>query len=389
MRKNTPIENGARHSYIRRVPTGNEARRYRYVYDPGRAVRTFSQPQIGEKIRIAHGTQPGHYEVIKFAKDDVVEVIHDETGHRMMIATSRLHDLLSDTYAARAEVGTLDALMAKHLREDRLPRAKWRVFDAIVDASGIDDTEFADADRAYLRWRRGQGPKPKRRAGSGQLDSFEGDLRRGRHFTSLREAFDDATKGAQTWRDVMPALLKLREVPGFEHARFPDEVLGRHTAQDLELHDFESVSTPAVLNIEHYGSTIAPGASADDEAFAVFDAWVPTSRKDREARRAAAAADVKEVEEIEEIEDAWGGVPFPNPFDPQTWIRYRQRIDEHRTAAQNARIRARYDLEALDEARAHDAEARRLEAELAAWRAGPGADDPPRGYVPYWKRPRR
>jgi len=378
MRRQQPIENGAQHLYIRRVPTGRSPRRYRYVYDPARAVRTFSQPQVGEKIRIMHGTQPGHYEVVRFAKDSVVEVAHDETGHRMMIATKRLHDLLSDAYAARAEVGTLDALMARHLREDRLPRGKWQVFDAIVSASKIEDTEFANADRAYLRWRRGQGPKPKRRAGSGELDAFEGDLARGRHFTSLREAFDDATKGAQTWRDVMPALRKLRSVPGFEHARFPDEVLGRHTTQDLELHDFESATAPPHVDVEVYGSTIAPGATPEDEAFAVLDAWMPEGEEDD---------GVAAAEEVEE-EDPWGGVFLPNPFDPQTWIRYRQRIDEHRTAAQDARIRARYDLEALDEARAHDAEARRLEAELAAWRAGPGADDPPKGYVPYWKRPK-
>jgi hypothetical protein len=264
-------ENGADHLYIRRVPTGREPRRYRYVYDPQRAVRTFSQPQIGEKVRIAHGRRAGHYEVVRQAGDDVVEVQHDETGHRMMISAARLHDLLSDAYAERPQSahGSLDDLMARHLREDRLPRAKWRVFDAIVDASGIDDTEFANADRAYLRWRRGQGPKPKRRAGRGELDAFEGDKKG--HFTSLREAFDDATKGAQTWRDITPALHKLRTVPGFQHARLPDQVLGRHTDQDLELRDFENAEVPYV-DVEAYGVTVQPDATDDDVSFAIFDA---------------------------------------------------------------------------------------------------------------------
>jgi hypothetical protein len=75
-------------------------------------------------------------------------------------------------------------------------------------------------------------------------------------------------------------------------------------------------------------------------------------------------------------------MPRRNPFDPMVWLDYRRRIAAHEMAAAECRRAARYDLEALDDARWHAAEAGRLERELAEWRAGPGADEPPR-------RPRR
>ena len=53
-----------------------------------------------------------------------------------------------------------------------------------------------------------------------------------------------------------------------------------------------------------------------------------------------------------------------------------ERIARHLEAAEHARVLARYDLEALADVRAHEAEAARLERELAEWRAGPGASEP-------------
>jgi hypothetical protein len=66
-----------------------------------------------------------------------------------------------------------------------------------------------------------------------------------------------------------------------------------------------------------------------------------------------------------------------NPYSSEIWLQYRVKIAEHQLAAQHARDLARYDLEALADARWHEAEADRLEAELAALRAEAAAAPPP------------
>lgn len=54
--------------------------------------------------------------------------------------------------------------------------------------------------------------------------------------------------------------------------------------------------------------------------------------------------------------------------DYMPFYHFRALIAERESLAEDARIRARYDVEALEEAREHEAEIERLEGELRAWR---------------------
>lgn len=95
--------------------------------------------------------------------------------------------------------------------------------------------------------------------------------------------------------------------------------------------------------------------------------------------------------EDENYEDEDAGGFFGNPFDPVVWLKYRGAIAAQRAAAEDCRRRARYDVEEAYAARWHDAEADRLEHELAEWRAGPGANEPEPEpeFVPWWKKPKK
>lgn len=114
--------------------------------------------------------------------------------------------------------------------EDRLPRSRAATLAAIFDASGIDDHDCARADAAYAAWKRNgkRGKKPKTSFG-GILDAMDPD---GNAPGSLLEAFEIATKGAKTWADIAPVLDMLRDVPGLERARLPDDVMLRHALMD-------------------------------------------------------------------------------------------------------------------------------------------------------------
>ena len=153
------------------------------------------------------------------------------------------------------------SLEESHHKADLLPKSRKAVLDMIKAASGIDDHDLAKSDVAYADWKdKGRkGPKPKRNVGKGgELDSFSQDLKRGRHFSSLLEAFEVATKGAQTWRDITPVIDSLREVPGFANAHLPEDALLRHAIQDQEREDFGDTSIDIGDTSFHFGAARTP-----------------------------------------------------------------------------------------------------------------------------------
>lgn len=116
----------------------------------------------------------------------------------------------------------------------RTPRTT--ILNSIIEESGIEDHDFAAADRAYLEWKKRRlGPKPKAWAG-GELDSFRTD---GTRFSSLVEAFEHAAKGLKNWAEIDEYVMPLlREVPGFEKARIPEDetlkiLLAEQTAKEM------------------------------------------------------------------------------------------------------------------------------------------------------------
>jgi len=259
-------ENKADQSFIRRTPSRDGSkRRYRYTYDVDLATRVNVKAKLKEKLRIPHAGVPGHYAVVERLGPHVVGVIHDETGHAMAISDVALRELARDVYRPAPDTRPAEDVRHRHEREDALPRSRDDAYRAILDASNIDDHDFARADAAYRRWKAGKGkrgrPRPPQWEG-GELDAFEADLRRGKHFSSLLEAFEHATRGARTWRDLEPALALLRDVPGFKDAHFPDAVYERHNRHDAELDE-----QGHTIDVEQYGVTMTP---SDDVGEAVF-----------------------------------------------------------------------------------------------------------------------
>lgn len=296
----TMRENKASQSFIRRTPSRDSSkRRFRYTYDPDLATRVNVKAKVKEKLRIPHAGSPGHYEVVARLSPDVVGVIHDETQHPMAISDVCLRELARDVYRPAKDATPSEDVRYRHEREDALPRSRDDAYQAILDASGIKDHDFARADAAYRKWKAGKGKrrvKPPPLTG-GQLDAFEGD-RRGRHFTSLLEAFEHATRGARTWRDLEPALALLRDVPGFRKARFPDEVYERHNRHEAELEE-----QGYTIDVDLYGVTMTPDMDVNEAVFLASTMtpprlWEPLSEED--LARAA-----REEEGMYEDEDAW------------------------------------------------------------------------------------
>lgn len=332
-------ENKANQRFIRRAPvaarTGSakRERRFRYTYDADEAARTALPARIGEKLRIPHKGRPGHYEVVERLAPDVVGVLHDETGHAMAISDTALRELVRDFYRPAEGTAPTEDDRHRHEREDALPRSRYEALKAIIDASGIDDHDFAAADAAYHAWKTAgtkkekakiegkptkkakgkqakskqakRGPRVKRPPKpppweGGQLDAFEGDLRRGKHFTSLLEAFEHASRGARTWRDLTPVLALLRDVKGFEEARFPDEVYERHNRHEAELEE-----QGHTIDVDLYGVPVTLGTDLNEAIFLASSLTPPGLLAPLSEEDEARAAREEEGEYEDDFGDLW------------------------------------------------------------------------------------
>jgi hypothetical protein len=292
-----PRENDGSQKFIRRTPVqkrrgeAKRERKWRYVYDVDAALRGKERALIGEKIRLPYKGVFGHYVVLRRLPlgnlDNTVAVLHDETGHLMAINEACLRQLARDVYTPDPDKPEADDVRYAHMREDALPRSRVAAYNAILDASGIEDHDFARADDAYAAWKATappsakakpktdktakkktrqsralpkRPPKPPQWKG-GQLDVFEGDLKNKKHFTSLLEAFEHATRGAKTWRDLEPVLAQLGSVLG-EDMRFPNDVLDRQREHELELRDLGEG-----IDVEQYGVTLEQSGDIEGDIF--------------------------------------------------------------------------------------------------------------------------
>lgn len=270
--------NGAKDKYVRRVPTGYAPpkKKYRYLYDPRKVKDTSARPQRGEKIKVQHGDQPGHYEVIKTLPNGSVIVVHDESGHTMEINPIRLYDMGMDAnYEAFRKAQEAERLR-KVSRKDRLPKSKDDVLQMILEASNVGDHDFAKADAAYRAWkRRGRrkAEKPKLWPG-GELDAFQGDHKK---YCCLLEAFEDHTKDAKTWQDILPVLDKLKATKAFggKKIRLPEDIADLHTqdkiSKKLFEQDMDDAPKRSKVDPDKYGRTLkgdsdeAPQAPAEED----------------------------------------------------------------------------------------------------------------------------
>lgn len=265
-----PRENDGSQKFIRRTPVqkrrgeAKRERKWRYVYEVDAALRGKERALVGEKIRLPHKGVFGHYEVLRRLPlgnlDNTVAVLHDETGHLMAINEACLRQLARDVYTPDPNRPEADDVRHAHMREDALPRSRAQAYRQILDASGIEDHDFSRADDAYAAWKAKKRAKPSPWKG-GQLDAFEGDLKNKKHFTSLLEAFEHATRGAKTWRDLSPVLVQLESALGVP-VRFPDDVLDRQGEHERDLRDFSEG-----IDVEQYGVTLEQSGDIEGDIF--------------------------------------------------------------------------------------------------------------------------
>ncbi len=144
----------------------------------------------------------------------------------------------------------VDAMRARHVAEDRLPRSRWVAYRTILEGSGIVDHDSAAQDAAFVEWHK-DGRKASRKlapmAGS-FLDAFDGGDKRGRRSLScLFEGFMMVTRGMETWREVQAVMGIMRDVPGLDGLALPTEILTRHALQDEEIRAFDKAEEDDIM----------------------------------------------------------------------------------------------------------------------------------------------
>ena len=112
-------------------------------------------------------------------------------------------------------------------RDLKLPR-RTEAWSWILQDSGIHDHDYSRADAAFAKFLddRARNPRPPVWEG-GEFDAINTWLgvsgeKRAR---SALHAFYLLTRGAKSWVDVVYPLSLLRQVPGLERLRLPDEIV--------------------------------------------------------------------------------------------------------------------------------------------------------------------
>lgn len=93
------LEKGATHKYIRRVPTGNPKRPWRYYYrvTGGKQLGHEDEMIVGAAFAVKNADQAGHFH-IRAVDGDKLTIEHDETGHRETISKDKFRELLHNEH---------------------------------------------------------------------------------------------------------------------------------------------------------------------------------------------------------------------------------------------------------------------------------------------------
>lgn len=99
------LAKGAGHKYIKRTPTGNVKRPWRYWYKlPNGEITSSADIAQGSKFKVAHGGQEGHFEVTGHDKDKgIVHVKHDESQQTAHIRERDLHRMVQSYHAKKTQ----------------------------------------------------------------------------------------------------------------------------------------------------------------------------------------------------------------------------------------------------------------------------------------------
>src|SRR5688572_12712842 len=89
------LEKGMGHKYLRRVPTGNPKRPYRYFYNVsgGHGLAHDEEIKPGAAFRAKDSDKEGHFHVLA-ADGDKVTLKHDESGREHSTSRAALRTML-------------------------------------------------------------------------------------------------------------------------------------------------------------------------------------------------------------------------------------------------------------------------------------------------------
>lgn len=151
------LSKGAGHKYIRRIPTGNPKRPWKYVYSVGSKDAANEDAKVGEKVRITEGTQSGHYEVKEVHDNGWLTVKHDETGTEVAVRQDQFKQLFLAEHAEAASEhrdklkATLDKAVQKgsakqiERAQQRVDEFRERFPDPAAHAVALQGLEMAKA----------------------------------------------------------------------------------------------------------------------------------------------------------------------------------------------------------------------------------------------------
>lgn len=120
------LQKGAQHKYLRRVPTGKQKPRWKYIYKlPGKKPLVADEHLVeGAKLKVSHAGKLGHFEVLGHdQRRGLVRLKHDESGRKAWI---KKRDLARMLEAHHARAGK-EAAAATPAEEKAAPQALPRV----------------------------------------------------------------------------------------------------------------------------------------------------------------------------------------------------------------------------------------------------------------------
>lgn len=96
------LAKGVGHKYVRRIPTGNPKKPYRYFYDVtgGKGVGHHEEVAVGSKFAVRDAGKAGHFEVLHHDQT-TVRVRHDETGAVHEMTKAALQAMLRREHAGK------------------------------------------------------------------------------------------------------------------------------------------------------------------------------------------------------------------------------------------------------------------------------------------------
>ena len=116
------LEKGAGHKYIRRLPTGNAKKPWRYIYSVSGGkggLGSEAEFEVGSKFKVRHGDKEGHFEIVGKTPEGKLQIKHDESGHVDTVAPAALSAMLRNEHATaisahREKVRSDLAAVGKH-----------------------------------------------------------------------------------------------------------------------------------------------------------------------------------------------------------------------------------------------------------------------------------